>query len=261
MREELRGWWWFQSPIRPRYNVQLAVSEVAYRYCPTRRDLWLRRVQGVRGKPSEAMLRGRVVHAAFHQAALDAMRLYADGAPAHEIAAVLAERAGEAAKRVLEEAGAPPALQGFAERVYRVMAYEWSVWVWETGSPPWLAEWEVDGSLVGLSKRLRVDALAPGLIVEVKYGRWSSDYPVALAGYALAIESSLETPVDYGVVILVNGGVDRVRVTLEPVYIGNEERLLFLRARDEAAEIVLTGDDPGKPPSCPETCPLRDVCG
>ncbi len=259
VREDLRGWWWFQPPVKPRYDVQLGVSEVAYRYCPTRRDLWLRRVQGARPQPSEPMLRGRVVHAAFHQAALDAMRLYAEGLPAHEISAELSASAGEAAKRVLEEAGAPPSLQGFAERVYKAMAYEWSVWIWETGSPPWLAEWEVDGSLVGLSKRLRVDALAPGLIVEVKYGRWSSDYPVALAGYALAVESSLEIPVDYGIVILVNG--DGTRLSAEPVYIGNEERLLFLRARDEAAEIVMSGEDPGRPPACPDTCPFRAVCG
>ncbi len=262
--EKLRGWNWHSPPLRPRYNAGLGVSEVAYRYCPTRRDLWLRRVQGARGRPSEPMLRGRVVHAAFHRAALDLSRMVLGrGEPIPDAVAALVETAGAAAKAILEEAtrgyeGGVEQLYAFAERVYKTMVFEWAQWVSETGAPPWITEWEVDGSLLGLSKRLRVDALVNGVIVEVKYGRWSSDYPVALAGYALALEANLELPVDHGLVVLVNG--DGTRVTLEPVYIGNEERLQFIYARDEAAEILASKTDPGRPTRCPDTCPFRSTC-
>ncbi len=262
VEERLRGWNWKDPPLRPRYDFQLGVSEVAYRYCPTRRDLFVRRVLGIQARPSRPMLKGRVVHAAFHLSANDLMRLVlGDGVNVVDAVAALMSDALERGKRVLELAGVaePDAeLERFAARVYRRMVLEWGGWILETRSPPWLTEWEVDGSLLGLSKRLRVDALAFGVVVEVKYGRWSDSYPVALAGYALALEANLETPFDYGLVIMVNG--DGSRLEIEPVYIGNEEREAFIRARDEAAEMIASKSDPGRPHSCPDSCPFRPVC-
>ena len=261
VEERYRGWSWHSPPVRPRYYTGLGVSEVAYRYCPTRRDLWLRRVQGVRVKPTEPMVKGRVVHEAFRLAARDLSRLVlGEGLPVEDAVAELVAGASEHAKRVLEAAGADvnDGIFSFAARVYKRMVFAWAQWVGETGAPPWITEYEVDGSLLGLSKRLRVDALAPGVVVEVKYGRWSGDYPVALAGYAMALEANLEIPFDYGLVVLVNG--DGSRLTLEPVYLGNEERAEFLTARDEAAEIVVTGGDPGRPARCPDSCPFRGLC-
>ncbi|AEM38372.1 CRISPR-associated protein, Csa1 family [Pyrolobus fumarii 1A] len=262
VEERYRGWSWHSSPVKPRYFVGLGVSEVAYRYCPTRRDLWLRRVRGLRGQPTEAMLKGRIVHEAFRLAARDLSRLVlGEGKSTEDAVAELVGGARERASVILESAGIEGDGDGiavFAARVYKKMVFAWAQWMEETGAPPWITEYEVDGGLLGLSRRLRVDALAPGLVVEVKYGRWSRDYPVALAGYAMALEASLEIPFDYGLVILVNG--DGSRLTLEPVYIGNEERAEFLTARDEAAEIVVSQVDPGRPPRCPDQCPMRLVC-
>ncbi len=260
--ERLRGWNWKDPPLRPRYDLHLGVSEVAYRYCPTRRDVFLRRVLGLQGRPTKPMLKGRVVHAAFHLSAHDLSRLVlGESVEVVDAVSALMGDALERGKRVLEIAGVsdPDAeMERFAVRVYRRMVMEWGEWMLETNAPPWLVEWEVDGSLLGLSKRLRVDALAFGLVVEVKYGRWSDSYPVALAGYALALEANLEAPFDYGLVIMVNS--DGSRVDMEPVYIGNEERAAFLRARDEVAEMIASRSDPGKPGSCPEWCPFRGVC-
>ena len=45
--EELRGWSWHQPPLKPVYDRPLGVYEVAGKYCPTGRDLFLRRVQEV----------------------------------------------------------------------------------------------------------------------------------------------------------------------------------------------------------------------
>jgi CRISPR-associated protein Csa1 len=118
----------------------------------------------------------------------------------------------------------------------------------------------VNGSLLGLSRNLRVDALFPGSIVaEFKYGLDREDYEVALAGYAMALESFLEIPVDYGVIVVVNGS-DTPRISARPVYISNTLRQRFIEARDEAVDIILSEVPPEKPLQCPATCPFKEFC-
>jgi CRISPR-associated protein Csa1 len=127
------------------------------------------------------------------------------------------------------------------------------------GSTP-LTEYMVNGSLLGLSRNLRVDALFPGSIVaEFKYGLDREDYEVTLAGYAMALESFLEIPVDYGVIVVVNGS-DTPRISARPVYISNTLRQRFIEARDEAVDIILSEVPPEKPLQCPATCPFKEFC-
>ena len=112
--------------------------------------------------------------------------------------------------------------------------------------------------MLGLSPRLRVDGLGIGFVVEVKYGSWRSDYPVGVAGYALALEASHEIPIDYGLVVLVNN--DGSRIDIEPVYIGEDYRAEFIAYRDEAIEIILSENDPGRPVKCSDNCPFYNTC-
>ena len=260
--EEFRGWSWWRPPLRPRASFGLGVSEVAYRYCPSRRDVWLRRVAGVEApRISNGMARGRVVHSAFKASARDVARLFYEGREPHDIVALLVSGAESRVGGLL--GGGLEGVDGLWElglRAYKKFVFYWASWIEETGQPPWYTEYVVDGSVLGLSSRLRVDALGIGLIVEVKVGQWREDYPIGLAGYALALEASHEIPVDYGLVVLVSG--DASRVSFEPVYIGVEERSEFIRARDEVIEMLLSGADPGVPSGgCPSTCPFREVCG
>lgn len=258
--EDLRGWSWWRPPLRPRASFGLGVSEVAYRYCPTRRDVWLRRVAGLEApRPSNGMARGRVVHNAFRASARDAAKLFYEGLSTPDIVAEMVSRAGEKASVFASGLeGAGDGLLELGARAYKKFAFYWASWIEETGQPPWYTEYVVDGSVLGLSSRLRVDALGIGLVVEVKVGQWRSDYPVGLAGYALALEASHEIPVDYGLVVLVSG--DASKLSLEPVYIGAEERREFIRARDEVIEMLLSGIDPGMPSTCPQSCPFRAAC-
>ncbi|MCC7103692.1 MAG: CRISPR-associated protein Cas4, partial [Chloroflexi bacterium] len=61
--DELRGWSWQRAPVRPVYDTPLAVYEVAGKYCPSGRDVYLRRVLGLRAAPNRAMQDGAAVHA------------------------------------------------------------------------------------------------------------------------------------------------------------------------------------------------------
>lgn len=252
--EDLRGWNWYRPPLRPRAHLGLGVSEVAYGFCPTHRDVWLRRVEGARPEPTKAMAMGSAVHTLFHESARDVARLLASGEAPWDAAARLMEGAERRVRRLL-------GFDGWAASLYRAFVLAWCSSAAELGSAPWVTEYVVDGSPLGLSKRLRVDAVADaGVVVELKYGSWRDSYPVALAGYALALESFLEAPFDYGIVILVSDVERRPRVDVEPVYIDTHLRTRFIELRDEVIDMLLSRSRPPKPPACPRDCPFRRVC-
>ncbi len=255
---ELRGWRWDEPPVRPRAYLGLGVSEVAYAYCPTFRDLWLRR-RGVVGEASGPVLIGRTVHEVFHRAAWDLRRLLSRGLSPWEAYYKLygwSYRLG---------------LPRWAVDLYRSLTL---MWAGESAASglfyggegvgwlPWLSEYRVDGSLLGLSSRLRVDALeGAGVVVEVKYGGGGRRHAVGLAGYALALESEFEVPYDYGIIVRVSGVPEgRPSVRVEPFFIGAELRREFLERRDEAIDVLLSGMEPPRPARCPRSCLFYSVC-
>ncbi|MGQ0568090.1 MAG: CRISPR-associated protein Cas4, partial [Armatimonadota bacterium] len=63
VEEHLRGWHWYEPPLKPPFDVTLANYEVVNRYCPPNRDLYLRRVQHVSVRPNDAMMEGAALHA------------------------------------------------------------------------------------------------------------------------------------------------------------------------------------------------------
>ena len=162
-------------------------------------------------------------------------------------------------------------LPGWAVELYRSLALSWAgesaasmlLYGGEgVGWLPWLSEYRVDGSLLGLSSRLRVDAVdGAGVVVEVKYGRPSRRHAVGLAGYALALESEHEVPYDYGIIVRVSGVPGgRPSLRVEPVFIGGKLRREFLERRDDAVDVLLSGSEPPRPARCPETCVFYSVC-
>jgi len=83
VEEELRGWNWDRPPLRPRAYLGLGVSEVAYRYCETRRDVFLKRM-GVAGERTQPLVNGGLVHSVLEAAASDVKRELALGASGWE---------------------------------------------------------------------------------------------------------------------------------------------------------------------------------
>lgn len=265
--EELRGWSYHTPPMKPRAYLGLGVGEIAYRYCETRRDLYLRRVVGARGDSSKPPLAsGASIHRIFSEASRAVRALALLGRDGPEIYEELSKKAGEIAMRSCTEDS-----RGQCEKLYRYLALMWSAEVSKArisfgsqdaaGLIPWISELRVDGTLVGLSDRLSIDALAePSIVIEIKTGQRRSFHRLALAGYALAIESSLEIPVDYGALIYINinGEID---ISIETHYISPDLRKEFIDARDEAIDMILSGRDPGIARNCPETCPFLEICG
>lgn len=241
---ELRGWSYDSPPVKPRAYLGLGVSEVAYGASCGWRSLWLRR-RGKAQEPTQSMEAGAVLHEAFHRAARDVRLWLARGLPSWLVASRLVSDTHRRLPR-----GWPP----WAYNVYRLLV---TAWAGEAagqglyyggdglGSGPWLSEYMVDGSPLGLSRSLRVDGLAEaGVVVEVKLGRSSWWHKLSLAGYALAMESFFEAPIDYGVVVAVSIPGRQPRVHVDPVYVSADLREEFLRARDDAVEALLSDSEP-----------------
>ena len=119
----------------------------------------------------------------------------------------------------------------------------------------------VNGRLLGLSQELRVDLFTERrIVVEIKTGDVRPFHKYVLAGYALAIESDLEIPIDYGIVSYLWSDGRFVKVRNVTYFIGDELRREFLELRDEAFSVIHNGVDPGKPANCPSYCIYYDLC-
>ena len=270
IEEQLRGWNWDKPPIKPRAYYGLTMADVTSRYCPTRRDVWLRRVKGIKPRgDSRPLAIGRAIHAVFHAA----HTLFLEAATRTSDPGEVYDYTIQHGRRRLRELGVDIDSEPWAWRLYRrlalALAGTMAVYTaWHPGSRGyeqmmWITEQHVDGTPIGLSKNLRVDAYNGSVLVEIKYGKPNTGHQLALAGYALALEANHETPVDYGLILYINGVPEtHPSITIEPRYISNALRRLFLDQRDEVIDMIMSETEPPRPPrqSCPETCPFYTIC-
>jgi len=212
-----RGWDW--QLLQPRYKARPSVSDLTSP-CPTKRDVYLRKVLGVRLE-SEAMSKGRAVHEAF-MAPFKGVEL---------------ETEDPLLKRVYEEA-----------KVRKAAAEEEGI--------PVEVEPEIPGHSVGLSSALKPDFLVGFIPVEVVYGNGLERKKLAVTGYALALESWIGHPVEVGIVV----SVTDKKTYWNVVRIHEGLRRRFLEVRDEVARILGEKEDPGAPEECPKACPFAEVC-
>lgn len=59
--DELRRWNWHRAPLEPIYDVKIALYEVAGKYCSSGRDVYLRRVLGVKDEAEQGDDSGSVL--------------------------------------------------------------------------------------------------------------------------------------------------------------------------------------------------------
>jgi len=276
---ELRGWSWSEPPMAPVYEAPLGVAEVAGRYCGSGRDLYLRRVAGVRVDPSLPMLEGRLLHEAVGdqlqrairvlyttpvEAALKALEsIRSPGVEPRDLA-LLPEPARGA---VLEKSAA---LVGFeyhriVTRVADVLARQPRVG--QSGlvalALPVTVELPLDGRFLGLSSHLSVDAVSlfEPMVVDLKFGSRRDFHRLATTGYALVMESLHEFPINLGCITYCQVEKGRVRLERDFHLIDEELRQWFLELRDEMMRVVSEGIDPGRASECGVTCPYRSHCG
>ena len=128
---------------------------------------------------------------------------------------------------------------------------------------PVMVGYQLDGSLLGLRKHLTVDMLAVGeqVPILVKFGHEAKSrvrefHKLAIAGYAMVVESMWECPVNIGCVAYVSLARGRVTVEHDLFIIGDELRQQFVEARDERTRFVEEEIDPGVCAECFGGCHL-----
>jgi CRISPR-associated protein Cas4/Csa1 subtype I-A len=121
---------------------------------------------------------------------------------------------------------------------------------------PVMVEYRLDGSLLGLAKRLTVDILSVGerIPTVVKFGPKKESHRLAVTGYAMVIESLWECPINIGCVASVSLAKGRVIVERDLYVIGDELRQQFIESRDERARLVEEEIDPGLCMECQSGC-------
>jgi len=127
---------------------------------------------------------------------------------------------------------------------------------------PFHVEFPVDGSLIGLQQNIRVDAFVPSiqLIAEMKTGKYRRAHELSLAGYALAVESQYEIPIDFGYLCYVSVYGGSVNPNCRLMQITDSLRSEFLEVRDRVAQAIEDGMDPGLPKKCDNNCPYLSYC-
>ncbi|MGC7847233.1 type I-A CRISPR-associated protein Cas4/Csa1 [Desulforudis sp. 1088] len=278
--DELRGWNWHQPPLAPIYELRLGVSEVASGYCPTARDLYLRRVRGIRPPAGPAMLRGTALHAAMVHVLVNAKRLiYHHGVAKHHIIVrELQELPGldvepyskgltpADKERLASEAGVVADFEKarVIARIQECLVKQ--PYISEDSlvnlAIPVVVEQKLDGSFLGLSSNLSADALSfcEPLILDLKFGEQHKFHRLQTTGYALAMEAIYEFPVNLGCVVYAEIRNGRLVMRKDIHIIDDELRQWFIEARDDRMRMIHEEIDPGLPDECPDKCYCYEVC-
>jgi len=282
--DRLRGWNWFESPVRPYSNeLLLPVWEIATSICPTRRDAWIRHKLLKKSIPTTVhQAKGFVVHRIVSSMFLKAKKLVYLGYD--ELRDELVKQAQkdlenelrEMSKSVNFEEKDLRNLEEFCVKIAKWEATRIESKVLEVKAKypflneeslvqlsfPIATETIVDGSLLGLSKYLRADAawMLGGIIFDVKLGRKEEWHRLQVAGYALAFESVFERPVDIGCTVYVSKVGDGIKVDRDFYIVSDFLRSEFLEKRDELQMMLLRDVEPDVAEKCPKFCVFRSFC-
>ncbi len=266
---ELRGWSWYQPPLKPYYgDVKLPMYAVASQYCPTGRDVYLRNVEGVHPKPGVRVALGKI----FHGVVSDCLQCFLQQRPADFEGWWQSIRWGEIP-------GSPEELREPSLRLWEFVSKLCEAKLAEVASRqpyasqydvvasalPFLVEHKISGELLGLSGVLSVDcydylrAIMFDLKVADEQEKWHRLSPV---GYAMVFESVHEVPIDVCCVVYLSVKDGRVRMRKDLFFAGDELRQWWIEERDRKLEIVAESKDPGKPERsrCEESCMFFHAC-
>ncbi len=282
--ERLRGWNWFDSPVRP-YSSELLlpVWDIACSICPTRRDAWIRHKILKRSVPTTPhQAKGFIVHKIVSSMFIKAKKLVYLGC--YDLRDELIREAEESLKKELNDMKKSvelgerdlKELTDFCSQIARWQATRIESKVLEIKvkypfineeslvqlSFPMATEVIVDGSLLGLSRYLRADAawMLGGMVFDIKLGRKEEWHRLQVAGYALAFESVFERPVDIGCTVYVSKVGGGIRIERDFYIIDDYLRSTFLEKRDELQMILLREKEPDVADRCPSYCTFRSYC-
>lgn len=280
--EELRGWRWFDYPVVSSFSVRLGVSDIAGGFCGSGRFVYLKYVLKVKQfRVVERVALGSFIHKVYSEIVRVAKKsIYTCSS---------LDNCCFRENFECEKGSVFEKIYGGFKGLRRNVALKVFNQLWNYGlntycsafnkvksmSPylrvdgaaslivPLTTEFPIDGSLIGLTKAIRVDGfLPPSIIVELKTRELKPVYDVALAAYAMAFESQYEVPVNYGVIVNLrfNRDFSSFKVYEKIVRIDDSLRQEFIDLRDKMAKIVEEEVDPGFPSKCDQECPYLTYC-
>ncbi|MEW6522248.1 MAG: type I-A CRISPR-associated protein Cas4/Csa1 [Bacillota bacterium] len=272
--EELRGWNWHQPPLEPVFDVRLAMYEAAGKYCPTGRDLYLRRVLKHRLEPNRAMAAGTIYHQTVARVITAAKSLiYQLGlADIDQLFARLRQPDLAHVQVVPDAAEHEPRCRAIWDfeaariiaRIQEILAKQ--PYIGEDAlvalAVPVVVEYKMDGTLLGLSRTLSTDAcmLAEPVVTYLKFGQRHDFHRLTTAGYALVMESVFEHPVNLGCVVYCQFKGHRLLIERDFHIIDDELRQWFIEERDTKARMLFEEADPGRSENCSGQCPGYQLC-
>lgn len=276
--EDLRGWNWDKPPLSPIYGIKLGIFEVAGKYCPTGRDIYLRRVLGVKTPPSPRMIEGSLLHKVLCDIIVEAKRvIYNQGSkcldelknlPQPDMAEMVkrnnlpADAEGELAQRV-------NVLWEFEQhriitRVQEILTRQPYIGTDSLAALalPVTVEQRLDGNFLGMSSHLSADAFvfSEPMMIDIKFGKPQKFHRLATTGYALVMESLYEYPVNVGCVVYVSFQGDKFSIERDFHMVDDELRQWFIEERDEKMRMVDGEIDPGLAEECPSYCACWREC-
>ena len=278
---ELRGWNWDKPPLSPIYdNVKLGVAEIANNYCPTNRDLYLRRVMGIKTSANRPMLEGGLLHDMLCRMIIAIKRtIYQQDTDCLKQLGRLDTNEFFTGLNTASVVLSPEDINIIKTKMQVLWEYEYhSIYnrmqnvlaVQPHIGPdalvalalPVTVEQKLNGSFLGLSAHLSADAFifSEPMVVDIKFGKKQKFRHLSITGYALVMESLYEYPVNAGCVVYPAFNGDRLTIERDFCLIDDELRQWFIEERDERMRMVHEEIDPGLAQQCPEICSLWQEC-
>lgn len=278
--EELRGWNWHLPPLAPVYDQRLGVYEIAGKYCDSGRDVYLRKIDGIKVRPNKEMISGSVFHEALVGILVRAKRLiYTHGVADYQAILkglrepieldwtkcknILSSGEVKDLKRKIEIICEFEAAR-IGSRIQEILIKQ--PYIGEDSlvalAIPVVVEQKLDGSFLGLSRNLSADAFtfSEPMVLDLKFGARKDFHRLSTTGYALVMEAIYEFPINLGCIVYVEFKDDRLVMTKDIHIIDDELRQWFIEERDEKMRMIYEEIDPGMANKCPENCPHLTVC-
>ncbi len=278
---ELRGWNWDQLPLSPIYDsIKLGVADIANNYCPSNRDLYLRRVMGIKAPANRPMLEGGLLHDMLCSMIIAIKRIIYihgvnclkqfDALDRNDFFNVLDKANGvlnpedSSIIKSRMEALWEYEFHSIFNRMQNVLAVQPHIGpdALVALALPVTVEQKLNGSFLGLSAHLSADAFvfSEPMVVDIKFGKKEKFHKLAVTGYALVMESLYEYPINAGCVVYPSFAGDHLTVERDFCFIDEELRQWFVEERDERMRMVYEEIDPGLANQCPEICPFWHEC-
>ncbi|WP_418791975.1 type I-A CRISPR-associated protein Cas4/Csa1 [Phosphitispora sp. TUW77] len=278
--DELRGWNWAQPPLEPMYDCSLALYEVAGGYCPTGRDVFMRRVEHIKTVPNQAMIQGSILHELMVNIIVEAKKLiYIKGVVNYKEICQNLLQIPPVIEKKWEKTLSPDELNEIRTKAEILKDFETSriiariqeilikqPYIGEDSlvslAIPVVVEQKLDGTFLGLSSHLSADAFtfSEPMMLDLKFGEKRDFHRLTTTGYAMVMEAIYEFPVNIGCIVYAEFKNERLIISKDIHIIDDELRQWFIETRDEKMRMVYEEIDPGVANKCYESCPYYENC-